>query len=98
MMQQNKVNITIKINGINPFSMTVDRSREEIDRTAQDIVNHILDAWKIKFPNLSELDLMGRVAFQLARNFETLNRNEESLRDLLESSEKDLDKLLLELN
>lgn len=94
-MMQRDINITIKLEELDKFSIRIPMSEEQRAREAQRIVNHLYNSWKEKFDNLSALELMGRIAFHLARKFEELNAGMDTVAAEIDNTEKELDRILL---
>lgn len=95
---QRDINITIKLEGLTPFSIKIPLDQEQSARDAERIVNHLFNSWKDKLSNLSHHELMGRIAFQLARKFEALNADMLKVGEELDRSERELDAILLDLD
>lgn len=96
-MMQRDINITIKLEDLTPFSIKVPIQQEEAAREAQRTVNHLYNSWKGKLGNLSSAELMGRIAFHLARKFEDLNTDLNQVENELTECEQTFDKILLEI-
>ena len=94
---QRDINITVKIDDLTPFSIRVAADEEERAREAQRIVNYLYDSWKGKMGNLSTAELMGRIAFHIARRFEDLNAMMAMGENELTRGEEALDKILLDM-
>lgn len=97
-MMQRDINITIKIEGTSGFTINIPLEQEAKAKEAQNIVNYIFKSWKEKLPSLSNLDLMARIAFHLARKFEEINSELAEVDKQIANCEKKLDDILLELD
>lgn len=95
---QRDINITIKLEGLSAFSIRIPIGQEQNAREAERIVNHLFNSWKEKLGTLSTQELMGRIAFHLARKFETLNADLLNAEEELNKSEQELDRILLSLD
>lgn len=94
-MMQRDINITIKIEGSQHFSIKIPIDEETNAREAEKIVNYIYKSWKEKLPNLSNMEIMARIAFHMARKYEELNKEVSAITSELEACESKLDDLLL---
>ena len=92
------INITITLDDIDRFSIRVPLEEEERAREAERIVNHLYNSWKERFGSLTALQLMGRIAFHLARKFEDLNSGLGALEDAVEECESQFDDILLKMD
>lgn len=96
-MMQRDINITIKLEGLTPFHIKVPIEKEQHAREAQRYINHLYNSWNEKLAPIHPLELMGKIAFQMARNFLELSEQVESMEHLAIESEKSLDDLLLDM-
>lgn len=94
-MQSDKVKITVQLEGIRDFLVEIDPSRKREVLKAQETVNSMVKSWSAANSSWTPLEVMGRVAFRLAQVYEQLNKVDENLRSLLESSQQELDKIIL---
>lgn len=96
-MMQRDINITIKLEGLDTFQIRVALEDESKAREAQRIVNSLYNSWHEKFPTLSKEELMGRIAFHMARMYESMNQTISELEKSLGKTEEVLDSILLSI-
>lgn len=95
---KDKLNITIRIAELPPFALQINRSEEEVIRNAEYNVNKLWRAWRQRFADKSSTEVLGMVAFQFAKLFTVLNRQADETAAVLDSFERQLDALLLDID
>ena len=98
MQTKNKLNITIKVADLAPLGMSVSFEGEEDIRLAEYYVNRAWDKWmQAKSPDQDSKDILGMVAIHYTKLYiEELRKNENIEARLLEC-ERQLDRLLLDI-
>lgn len=92
---QKDIKITIKLEPIESFMVQLNIDEEAFARRAQQLINGIYNSWKEKFPYLDEKQLLGRIAFLLARKYEEQKNLLDNMEQAIEECENRLDNLLL---
>lgn len=86
-----KLKIGIRIAGLSPIKLLVERDQEEVYRKAADYVNQLYDKWaNDMFAAESDERILARIAFQFALLYIRAEKAEDELADL----DRELDKLL----
>lgn len=94
---QRDINLTIKLEGIDSFPIRISMEEETVTREAQKTVNLLYNSWQEKMPNLTPLELMGRIAFYMARRYEETTARMNEINETAELTEKEFDSILLSL-
>ena len=92
-----KLNITIRIADQPAMSLSINRNDEECIRTAEYNVNRLWNAWTTKFKTKTSHEVLAMVAFRFAELFYRLSDTAAESAAVLESFEKGLDSILLEM-
>ncbi|MDE6268436.1 MAG: cell division protein ZapA [Muribaculaceae bacterium] len=93
-----RLNITIKIAGLTPMALSIQRSQEEQIRIAEAYVNRLWANWSQQFHDITPMEVMARVAFQFAKLFVIQTATAEQTTEILAHFEDELDKILLDVN
>ncbi|MDE6127047.1 MAG: cell division protein ZapA [Muribaculaceae bacterium] len=93
-----KLNITIRIAGLAPLALQINREDEEVCRTAEYQVNRLNSLWSDRFGNKSRMEVLAMVAYQFAQLYYTQNRSQEQCAKELAKFEADLDEILLDVD
>ena len=81
------------------FPIRIPEEEEAYARKAQADINRLYNSWKAgKLGSLSPLELMGRIAFQMARRYEQLNAVLEQLETSVDDCDKEFDNILLKMD
>lgn len=81
------------------FPIRIPEEEEAFARAAQADINRLYNSWKAgKLGSLSPFELMGRIAFQMARRYEQLNAVLEQLKTSVDESNKEFDNILLNMD
>lgn len=95
---KDKLNITIRIADQPTIPLQIKREDEEVIRAAEHNVNKLWQAWMQRYQDMSSSRVLAMVAFQFAKSFEMMNRTAENAGKVLENFEKELDKILLDID
>lgn len=109
MTENDKFQITIRVADIPEFTLTIKRTDEEFYRKAVMEVNQLWSNWKLNLKNPDSKRILAVIALKFAKQFydasSMLNkeRNDQALKqdeviDLLDGFEKEMDKILINLN
>ncbi|MBQ7041326.1 MAG: cell division protein ZapA [Muribaculaceae bacterium] len=92
---RDKLNITIRIADLAPIPLAIEMKDEEVIRNAEYNVNQLWSAWCQKFKDKTSNEVLGMVAFQFAKLYQTLSNRENETNDILEKFEEKLNEYLL---
>jgi len=92
-----KLNITIRIANQAPIPLSINREDEEVIRTAEYNVNRLWNSWSMKFKSKSSTEVLAMVAFRFAELFFTQSEAAKEAADMVDSFEKRLDAILLDV-
>ena len=95
---RDKLNITIRIADLAPIPLAIDMKDEEVIRNAEYNVNQLWSAWCQKFKDKTSNEVLGMVAFQFAKLYQTLASRENATNDILEKFEENLNEYLLKID
>ncbi len=93
-MNDEKLNITIRIAGQSPVALKINRADEERVRNAEYQVNRLWGQWLKRFPEKNSMEVLAMVAYQFAELYFAALASSEEASGLLENFEKDLDGML----
>lgn len=93
-----KLNITIRIAGLAPFPLSINRADEELIRNAEYNVNELWRKWCGRFKDRTPQEVMGMVAFQFAKLYFMISAQAASMEEILSDFEKELDNILLKVD
>lgn len=80
-MNEEKVKIKLNIAG-EAFVLTAPFSRQEEIRRTETEINMLFDTWRARFPEKSDRELLGMIAFRYADRYAALlSEREETLRE-----------------
>ncbi|MDE5633182.1 MAG: cell division protein ZapA [Muribaculaceae bacterium] len=91
-----KLNITIRIAGQKPMTLSIDREYEETARNAEYQVNRLFGLWSERFRDKSPMEVMSMVAYRFAELFYTQNAAAVATEQLLDDFERELDRILVD--
>lgn len=77
-----------------PISMNIPSDTEEVVRRAEYNVNKVWNSWRNSFPDYSARQVLAMVTFQFAKRYFQLLEQVERQQTLMDSFEKELDRLL----
>lgn len=97
-LMQRDINITIKLEGIDKFSIRIPAEQEKNAREAERTVNLLYNSWKERFAHLSSNELLARISFYLARKFEDLNSELLAVEATVDDCEGVFDRILLDMD
>ncbi len=93
-----KLNITIRLADVKPLSLSIDRNDEPRYREAEKLVNTLWNKWMLRFRNTSSSEeVMARVAFQFARLYAQVYRENIATGEYLADFEKKLDDIVVKI-
>ena len=92
---KDKLNITIRIADLAPMPLAIEMKDEEVIRTAEYNVNQLWSTWSQRFKDKSSKEVLGMVAFQFAKLYQTLSNRENDTDELLEKFEEKLNQIIL---
>lgn len=93
-----KLNITIRLADVKPLSLSIDRDEEPRYREAEKLVNTLWNKWMLRFRNTSSSEeVMARVAFQFARLYAQVYRENMATSEYLADFEKKLDDIVIKI-
>ena len=95
---RDKLNITIRIADLAPIPLAIDMKDEEVIRNAEYNVNQLWSAWCQKFKDKTSNEVLGMVAIQFAKLYQTLANRENATNDILEKFEENLNEYLLKID
>ena len=95
---RDKLNITIRIADLAPIPLAIDMKDEEVIRNAEYNVNQLWSACCQKFKDKTSNEVLGMVAFQFAKLYQTLANRENATNDILEKFEENLNEYLLKID
>ena len=95
---RDKLNITIRIADLAPIPLAIEMKDEEVIRNAEYNVNQLWSAWCQKFKDKTSNEVLGIVAFQFAKLYQTLSNRENATNDILEKFEEKLNEYLLKID
>ncbi len=95
---RDKLNITIRIADLAPIPLAIEMKDEEVIRNAEYNVNQLWSAWCQKFKDKTSNEVLGMVAFQFAKLYQTLSNRENATNDILEKFEEKLNEYLLKID
>lgn len=93
-----KLNITIRIAGLAPFPLSINRADEELIRNAEYNVNALWRKWCGRFKDRTPQEVMGMVAFQFAKLYFLIMAQASSMEEILSDFEAELDDILLKVD
>ncbi|MBD5320652.1 MAG: cell division protein ZapA [Bacteroides sp.] len=93
-----KLRVTIKIADAEPIHFEIDRDEEIVYRKAEFHVNKLWADWRQAHKNKSSQDVLARVALAFAELYYRKSDELENQARLIDSFEKQLDDLLLEVD
>ncbi|MDE6283264.1 MAG: cell division protein ZapA [Muribaculaceae bacterium] len=93
-MNEDKLNITIRIAGQKPVALKINRSEEERVRNAEYQVNSLWNRWRQRFSDKSSTEVLAMVAYQFAELYFTATRASEEAKAVLADFEKSLDSMI----
>lgn len=93
-MNDDKINITIRIAGQKPLALLIPRSQEEQVRHAEFQVNRLWSSWTQRYPDKNAVEVLAMVAYRFAELFFTTNRTVEESASVLEAFDRDLDEMI----
>lgn len=94
---KDKLNITIRIAGLDPFALEIPRLDEPNVREAEYSVNRIWKSLSARYPGKKSEEILGMTAFQIANAFVLQNKRVEETKAMLEAFESQLDKIMLDV-
>ena len=93
-----KLNLTIRLADVKPLSLSIDRDEEPRYREAEKLVNTLWNKWMLRFRNTSSSEeVMARVAFQFARLYAQVYRENMATSEYLADFEKKLDDIVIKI-
>ncbi len=95
---KDKLNITIRIADLAPIPLAIEMKDEEVIRNAEYNVNQLWSAWCQKFKDKTSNEVLGMVAFQFAKLYQTLSNRENETEEVLEKFEERLNQYILNIN
>lgn len=95
---KDKLNITIRIADLAPIPLAIEMKDEEVIRNAEYNVNQLWSAWCQKFKDKTSNEVLGMVAFQFAKLYQTLSNRENETEEVLEKFEEKLNQYILNIN
>ena len=92
------LNILIRIADVEPIALTIPRDEEANYREAEKLVNTLWNKWMLRFRNTSSSEeVMARVAFQFARLYAQVYRENMATSEYLADFEKKLDDIVIKI-
>lgn len=92
-----KLDITLRIADVK-LSLTINRDEEQLLRDVTKEVNHVFDAYKQRFGNSSNEEILAKVTLLFAKGYLTMTAQAKELDTLLGDFEKSLDNILLDID
>ena len=93
-----RLNITIHIADQPGMALAINRSDEEIARTAEYNVNLLWNKWSAKYRTKSPHEVLAMVAFKFAKLYYQLNATALDANERLADFERRLDDILLQMD
>ena len=93
-----KQNINIRIADVKPFALSIPADDEALYRESEKLVNTLWNKWMLRFRNTSSSEeVMARVAFQFARLYAQVYRENMATSEYLADFEKKLDDIVIKI-